>query len=65
MLWMAEWALYGQIATHLQRWAKRFINLAKQDPGRAGQDRQARARTNLSQPRRNTLADLCTLQLRH
>ena len=42
----------------VQRSAKIYANLAKQDPGRARQNRQARAETNFSQPRTSLLADL-------
>ena len=43
----------------IQRPAKRFVNLAKQDPGRARQNSVAAARKNFSQPRTSLLADLC------
>ena len=51
--------IFGE-TVQLQRLAKKFANLAKQDPGRARQKSQARAGTNFSQPRTNSLADLCT-----
>ena len=44
---------------HVQRSAKRYANLAKQDPGRGMQNRKARAGTNFSQPNTSLLADLC------
>ena len=44
----------------VQRSAKKFVNLAKQDPVRARQNREARAGTNFSQPRTSLSADLCS-----
>ena len=35
----------------IQRGTKRYVNLAKQDPGKARQSSYARARTKFSQPR--------------
>ena len=42
---------------------KRSVNIAKLQPGRAGQNRTARAGTNITQPRTNHFWDLCTLIL--
>ena len=44
----------------VQTSGKRYANLAKQDPGRARQNRQATEGTNFLQPRTRILADLCT-----
>ena len=47
------------MSCNVQRPAKRFVNLAKQDPGRARQNSVATARRNFSQLRTSLLADLC------
>ena len=44
----------------VQRARKRFVNLAKQDPGRAQLNRQATAGTNFTKPRTSHFRDLCT-----
>ena len=41
-LWGTSYKIYEDIhliSTYIQRSAKRFVNLAKQDPGRARQNR--------------------------
>ena len=48
------------ISVSLQRSAKKYANLAKQDPGRARQKRLTRAGINFLQKRTIFLADLCT-----
>ena len=47
----------------VQRARKRFVNLAKQDPGRAKQNSQATAGTNFTKPRTSHLRDLCSFPI--
>ena len=49
-------------SSQVQRSRKRFVNLAKQDPGRAKQNSQATAGTNFTKPRTSHLRDPCTRQ---
>ena len=56
------------LASHLgniQRARKRFVNLAKQDPGRARQSSQARAVRKFSQPRTSHFWGLCNASAGH
>ena len=44
----------------VQKGTKRYVNLAKQDPGMARQSSQARPGTKFSQPRTSLFVSLCT-----
>ena len=47
-------------SSQVQRSRKRFVNLAKQDPGRAKQNSQATAGTNFTKPCTSHFRGLCT-----
>ena len=46
----------------VQRGTKRYVNFAKQDPGKVRQSGYARARTKFSQPRTSLFVSLCTVK---